>query len=109
MSHYREIKHVSMQEIKENLNCLVGSLEKDNIDQKVRIEDTSATINIRAFQVWLNHLLRHGNSIMRYAKGLAAMRGAIVIEEIDIARAYKMVNKGLHKELLGEDEDPTTF
>lgn len=102
-------RSISIQAIDEVIADLLDRVTNPSRPLEVLITDMNIEIEQEALKLWAERLLRHGRSILRYAKGVAVMRDSQVIELKDITRTFEMVNKNIHKELLGEEEEPTTW
>lgn len=99
---------VSIGAINDVINNLIESVEFDS-NNAVHVIPCDVEIDKEALLLWSERLMRYGMTILRYAKGISVMHSSDKIETADISAAFNMVNKNIHKDLLGEEEDPTSW
>lgn len=105
---YKLNRTIAMGAITEVINNLIESVESD-CRNMVHVIPCDVNADKEALHLWSERLIRYGMAILRYAKGIAVMRQSDMIETADISAAFNMVNKSIHKDLLGEDEEPTSW
>lgn len=93
------VNWIDMQSINKELiiKTIMNLIEENRDSEDLTHFNKIGELNMKASQVWTTYMASFGGKILKYAKGFAAMRNALIIDEEDIKKAIKFHESTIDK------------